>query len=108
MPSASSMIRPGRKPCCWNRRRSFSTSSSLLKRWGRSRRRAPALVNKKGGAGVSKPPSLFFDQFLVAETVGAFAQDALCRVEQIGWHDALERAFLLDPHLRAVHDPHLL
>jgi hypothetical protein len=56
---------------------------------------------------LEKAPQLL-DQFLVAEAVRTFTQDALRGVEQFRRHDAFERAFLLDPHLRVVHHPCLL
>ena len=48
------------------------------------------------------------DQLLVAVPMCPCAQDALRRVEELRRHDALERAFLLDPHVGAVNHPVLL
>ena len=48
------------------------------------------------------------DQFLVRVAAGARTDDALRGVEHIGRHDAGERAFAADPHVRRVHHPQLL
>ena len=54
---------------------------------------------------LKQPPQLI-DQFLAGVAMCPRAQNALRRVEQVGRRDALERAFLLDPHLRLVHHAH--
>jgi hypothetical protein len=48
------------------------------------------------------------DQLLVGVAAGARTDDALRRVEHVGRHDAGERAFAADPHVRRVHHPQLL
>ncbi len=74
---------------------------------GRRRWHAIGLVDDQAG---EVPVALvqvaqLLDQLLVAVAMCPCAQDALRRVEELRRHDALERTFLLDPHVGRVDHP---
>jgi hypothetical protein len=79
-------------------------------RVGRRRGHAFSFIDDQAGqvAVALVKIAQLLDQLLVAVPMCPCAQDALRRVEELRWNDALERAFLLDPHLGAVDHPMLL